>query len=343
MTTQKANASWWAIRKPLHKDTVFGKVRLRKIKEVRLSVALTCVDMMVDKELKKEIKRLLNRGYDEKRIKKFFTEGENKEIWAEFNPNKIKVYHFTDDTFATRKVLDDSFDEKKIKTAVTDTGIQKLLLKHLEENDGNPKIAFSPDGIERMNANLVSLNGGKKHQPIYKIRVYEAASKFAVGTSGNKADKFVEAAKGTNLYFGVYADENGTRSFVTIALNEVIERLKQGLSPVPETNENNAKLLFWLSPNDLVYVPGESETLHAEAINSLDTDRIYKMVSSSGSQCFFINSRVSTCIVNKLEFSPLNKMERCISGEMIKEICIPIKVDRLGNIIYIGTEFLPRD
>ena len=343
VTTQKANASWWAIRKPLHKDTVFGKVRLRKIKEVRLSVALTCVDMMVDKELKKEIKRLLNMGYDEKRIKKFFTEGENKEIWAEFNPNKIKVYYFTDDTFATRKALDDSFDEKKIKTAVTDTGIQKILLNHLEENDGNPKIAFSPDGIERMNANLVSLNGGKKHQPIYKIRVYEAASKFAVGTSGNKTDKFVEAAKGTNLYFGVYADENGTRSFVTIALNEVIERLKQGLSPVPETNENNAKLLFWLSPNDLVYVPGEEETLHAEAIKSLDTDRIYKMVSSSGSQCFFINSRVSTCIVNKLEFSPLNKMERCISGEMIKEICIPIKVDRLGNIIYIGTEFLPRD
>ncbi len=343
MTTQKANASWWAIRKPLHKDTVFGKVRLRKIKEVRLSVALTCVDMMVDKELKKEIKRLVNRGYDEKRIKKFFTEGENKEIWAEFNPNKIKVYYFTDDTFATRKVLDDSFDEKKIKTVVTDTGIQKLLLKHLEENDGNPKIAFSPDGIERMNANLASLNGGKKHQPIYKIRVYEAASKFAVGTSGNKADKFVEAAKGTNLYFGVYADENGTRSFVTIALNEVIERLKQGLSPVPETNENNAKLLFWLSPNDLVYVPGEGETLHAEAIKSLDTDRIYKMVSSSGSQCFFINSRVSTCIVNKLEFSPLNKMERCISGEMIKEICIPIKVDRLGNITYIGTEYLPKN
>ena len=26
-------------------------------------------------------------------------------------------------------------------------------------------------------------------------------------------------------------------------------------------------------------------------------------------------------------------MQRAITGEMIKEICIPIKVDRLGNII----------
>ena len=341
MTTQKANASWWAIRKPLHKDTVFGKVRLRKIKEVRLSVALTCVDMMVDKELKKEIKRLLNRGYDEKRIKKFFTEGENKEIWAEFNPNKIKVYYFTDDTFATRKALDDSFDEKKIKTAVTDTGIQKILLNHLEENDGNPKIAFSPDGIERMNANLVSLNGGKKHQPIYKIRVYEAASKFAVGTSGNKTDKFVEAAKGTNLYFGVYADENGTRSFVTIALNEVIERLKQGLSPVPETNENNAKLLFWLSPNDLVYVPGEEEI--KKGIISCNVEKIYKMVSCTGNELHCIPSFISSPVLQTTELGSNNKAQRAWNGEMIKEICIRIKVDRLGNIIYIGTEFLRRD
>ena len=137
----------------------------------------------------------------------------------------------------------------------------------------------------------------------------------------------------------MYADENGVRTFETVALNEVIERLKQGLSPVPETNGNNAKLLFCLSPNDLIYVPSEEELVKGEIY--VNGDRIYKMVSSSGPQCFFIKGTVATCIVNKLEFSPLNKMERAISGEMIKEICIPIKVDRLGNIIYIGTEYLP--
>ena len=343
LTQQKANDDWWAVRKPLHKDTVFGKVSLRKIKEVRLSVAIQEPDSIVDKELKVEIKRLIRLGYDEKRIKKFFTEGENKEIWAEFNPAKIKVYYFTDDTFATRKALDESFDRKKIENSVTDTGIQKILLRHLAENDNDPKIAFSPDGIERMNANIVRLNGGKKHTPIYKVRVYEAASKFAVGTVGNKKDKYIEAAKGTNLYFAIYHDNNGNRQYETIPLNEVIDRLKRRLSPVSEVNENNAKLLFWLSPNDLVYVPSEQGLQN----NSVDVDinphQIYKMVSCSGSQCFFIESRVSNTIVNKMEFSPLNKMERAISGEMIKEICIPIKVDRLGNITYIGTEFLPKE
>ena len=339
---QQSNPNWWAVRKPLHKDTVFGKVSLRKIKEVRLGVALQNPDGMVDKELRTEIKRLLSLGYDEKRIKKYFTEGDNKDVWSEFNPGKIKVYYYTDDTFAVRKSLDESFDEKRIRTSVTDTGIQKILLEHLKENANDPKIAFSPDGIEKMNANMQRLNGGKVHQPIYKVRVYEHASKFAVGGEGNKKDKYVEAAKGTNLYFAIYADETGKRSFDTIPLNVVIERLKGGLGPVPEVNSVGEKLLFYLSPNDLVYVPTEDD-VKSGATNCITADRLYKMVSSSGAQCFFLNERVATTIVNKVEFSPLNKMERALTGEMIKEVCLPLKVDRLGNITYIGTEFFLKE
>ena len=60
------------------------------------------------------------------------------------------------------------------------------------------------------------------------------------------------------------------------------------------------------------------------------------MVSSNKKQAFFIKSEVASTIVDKFEFSALNKQERALSGEMIKEICIPIKVDRLGHIIKIG-------
>ena len=341
-TVQMTDNDWWVVRKPLHKDTVFAKVSLRKIKEVRLSIALQKVDNIVDRELRKEMQRLLGLGYDEKRIKKFFAEGENKEIWAEFNPNKIKVYYFTDDTFAVRKSLDESFDEKKIKEHITDTGIQKILLKHLEENGHDPQIAFSPDGIERMNADLIRLNNGKRHKPIYKVRWYECANKFAVGTTGNKKDKYVEAAQGTNLYFAVYISKEGLRSFDTIPLNEVIERLKNRLSPVPEINRNGDRLLFYLSPNDLVYLPTYEEIESGSVSVRSHRSRIYKMVSAGDYKCFFISGTVAKSIVNKVEFSSQNKMERAITGEMIKEICIPLKVDRLGQIVYIGTEFLPQ-
>jgi CRISPR-associated endonuclease Csn1 len=83
-----------------------------------------------------------------------------------------------------------------------------------------------------------------------------------------------------------------------------------------------------------VYLPTKEELKNG--VGEVDKKRIYKMVSSSGNQCFFVSERVSSPIVNKVEYSALNKMERAITDEMIKETCLPLKVDRLGNIISLG-------
>lgn len=334
--SQNSNPDWWAVRKPLHKDTIFAKVALKKIKHVRLGVAILNPDDIVGKELRDKIKRLIGLGYDEKRIKKYFSEGENKDIWAEFNPGKVPVYYFTDDTFAVRKDLDESFDAKKIE-AITDTGIQKILLKHLLENGADHKVAFDPDGVERMNADIRRLNNGRKHKPIYKVRWYESAGKFAIGNVGNKKDKYVEAAKGTNLYFAIYVDASGKRTFETIPLNDVIDRLKKRMSPVPDVNDAGNRLLFCLSPNDLVYVPAQEELM----LNKVDKhkyEQVYKVVSFTNKRLYAIPYSVSNVIVNKFEYGALNKIE--FTKE--KDICIPFKVDRLGNIKYIGTELLPK-
>lgn len=336
----------WAIRKPMHKDTVFGEVNLRKIKTVSLNEAIKRPSRVVEKEFKMTLQSLIKQGYDAKRIKRYFED--NKDVWQDINLSKIEVYYFTKETkerfFATRKLLDTSFNKKKIEESITDTGIQKILLRHLEMKDNNPDLAFSADGIDEMNRNIVELNHGKFHQPILKVRVYEKADKFSVGKKGNKSSKFVEAAKGTNLYFADYETEvlnekTGKvvkkRTYATIPLNVVMERLKQGLPPAP-ADENGNEPKFVLSPNDLVYVPKKNEIDSGCSCISIDFNRLYKMVSSSGNQCFFIKCNIANIIVDKIEFSPLNKMERSITGEMIKEVCIPIKVDRLGNISKIS-------
>ncbi|MPN23454.1 CRISPR-associated endonuclease Cas9 [bioreactor metagenome] len=144
----------------------------------------------------------------------------------------------------------------------------------------------------------------------------------------------MEAAKGTNLFFAIYANENGKRNYETIPLNTVIERLKQGLGAVPEINEKGDKLLFYLSPNDIVYVPvnEDDRLIISSDLSKEKCENLYKMVSSSGTQCFFIKSEVATSIVNKMEYSPLNKMEKSIDGIMIKEVCWKVEVDRLGKI-----------
>lgn len=263
----------WAIRKPMHKETVSGKVDLS---------------------------------------------------WVKVPKGKILT--------ATRKTLDTSFDFKSINS-ITDTGIQKILRNYLEFK-GSPELAFSPEGIEDLNKNIEKYNDGKSHQPINKVRVFELGSKFQVGQTGNKKDKYVEAAKGTNLFFAVYEDKNGKRSYETIPLNIVIERQKQGLSVVDLKGIND----FYLCPNDLVYIPSEDEIENKNNIDFKDltkekVKKIYKVVSFSGGQIFFIRQDVATSIVNKAEFSTLNKMERAIDGSMVKEHCIKLNVDRLGDIL----------
>lgn len=341
----------WAIRKSMHKDTVFGEVNLRFVKLVSLNEALKNPNSIVNKDFKGKVLDLLGENRDAKYIKKYIEE--NKDVWSDIDIKKIDVYYFTKDTndrfFATRKPIDTSFNEKKIIESVTDTGIQKILLAHLDANENNPDLAFSPDGIDKMNQNIIALNNGKFHQPILKVRVYEKAEKFTVGTIGNKSSKFVEAAKGTNLFFAIFCSEKlnketgeieKVRSYYTIPLNVMIDCQKKFGSTWRDNVESylkenkfvsdDVKLLFIISPGDLVYVPKCGETA------MIDKNRIYKMVSGSGTDWYFNSINLASIIWDKKEFGPLNKTARTITGEMIKETCIPIKVDRLGNILEIN-------
>ena len=275
----KQEGTNWAIRKPLHKETVSGKI-------------------VLDRKIGKD---------------------------------KILT--------ATRKTVDITFTEKII-SSITDTGIQKILLNYLKYK-GSPEVAFSAEGLEELNKNIAQYNDGKKHQPIYKVRIFEEGSKFPLGETGVKATKYVEAAKGTNLFFGVYQGKE-KRTYATIPLNEVIERQKQGLPSVPGRNQKGEPLLFSLSPNDLVYVPIEGEIIETIDFNNLSKEqkeRIYKTVSFTGNECHFVKSTIASLIKtydakSKIgELGSLNKLEVTISGDSrIKEVCIKLKVDRLGNI-----------
>ena len=334
MSKQEDNINWWAIRKPLHKEIVRGEVNLRKETTISLKEAIDNPTRIIDKDLKKKLRELIIKGYNEKLIKKYFED--NNESWQEVNLKKIPAYYFTKDTkdryFASRSLLDESFDMKKIENKITDTGIRTILLRHLEVEGGDSKVAFSPEGLERMNKNIEILNGGKKHKPIYKVREYEKAEKFAVGMRGNKASKFVEAAKGTNLFFAVY-DNGKKRSFATVPLNEVIRLQKEGLPSAP-ANEEGLLPKFVLSPNDLVYVPTEDELRSGLLPENPAPERIYKMVSCTGNEAHFIPAFVAYPLIQTQELGSNNKAQRAWTNEMIKEICIPLKVSRLGKIMY---------
>lgn len=192
----------------------------------------------------------------------------------------------------------------------------------------------------------------KRHKPIRNVRIYEVGKKFSVSDNANsaKSTKYVEAAKGTNLFFAVYWDEEKQkRVFETIPFNEVVEYQKQRatlskevMKTVPYIPVKPAlgRFMFCLSPNELVYVPTDEEMANPSSVDIKKMTheqiaRIYKLVSCTGARGFFIKSNVAISIYDKFEFSSLNKMERDTEGAMVKERCWKFEVDRLGNIVNV--------
>jgi len=290
----------WAIRKPLHKETVSGKVG--------------------------------------------------------FPAPKGKI------AAATRVSLSDIKTEKHLEK-ITDVSIRKILEKHVtnyidDEGKANFELAFNQEGIDELNKNIKTLNNGKNHQPIYKVRLYEVGSKFNVGYVGNKKDKYVEAAKGTNLFFAVYEnEETKKREYETVPLNVVIEHQKQDAllpknerTPIP-INKEKGKFLFVLSPNDLVYVPSDDEIENPNSVDYTDLskeqkERVY-VVNDFSSAIYFTPNQLAKHIAPKeVDLSYDAKKEKLtgsfdtktasMNGVQIKERCWKLKADRLGNVVKVG-------
>ena len=344
----------FAIRKPLHKETVYGEVVLQYISQIKLDKALKIAHRIVDAKLRNHIFEMRKKyGYTDKQLKTYLTKTcAQSPQWAHIDLKKVDVRMLSSDEgekakIATRKALDMTFDQKKINEHIGNADIKNILLNHLANNANDPKRAFSPEGIATMNENIVQLNNGKAHLPIYKIKYCDTRGKaFAVGLRGNRSKKIVVTADGTNLFLAVYANDEGKRSFKMIDLQTAIELKKQKAELAPTYNELGEHLLFIMSPNDLVYMWLPGEDLQNLTGNNLDTRRIYKMVSATSEQCFFVPHNVSKPIYPSKEYDTMNKIE-CVNHYDIEQIvgnntkisikkyCIPLKIDRLGRLISV--------
>ncbi len=288
----------WAIRKPLHKETIYGKFDLIKPKKQE-EIATFSRKNLSDLKSKKSIKKITDKIIREVII-----------------PNHLKSYIKTDGNFDYEK-------------------------------------AFSPEGIEELNKNIKYLNNGKPHQPIYKVKMYEVGSRFPLSDNPEspKHKKYVEAADGTNLYFVVYWDKKiKKRDFETISLKSVIAHQKteahlpkKQRTTIP-INEEKGEFLFYISPNDLVYVPDDNENINMidwDNLNSEQITRIFKVNDFSDKTIYFTPVHVAKSISPKEIDLRISKNKiigsydiktAVYNSKPIKESMIKLQTDRLGNI-----------
>jgi len=105
-----------------------------------------------------------------------------------------------------------------------------------------------------------------------------------------------------------------------------------------------AKTLFLLKQNDLIYLPEKEEEVvtdksspfYAQFWNDkmARSKNIYSVVKYSGNEIYFIRHNIAQMIENKLEFGSQNCYQK-INGVSIKDYCIKITADRLGNIFPV--------
>ena len=257
---------------------------------------------------------------------------EYERIWiAQFNPYASKR------TSLSKKEYTEKLTEEKINKdfPYPETNrIAQLMITHLKEYNNNPKEAFSAEGLEILNKKAITdSNIGKPIKTITRIETKSDDDKF-----GNK---YVEVDKGAVAYFIIYEHEETKErpEMYSLSTHKAIERLVEG-KPLADRKAGYNTII--LSPDELVYIPTEDELKKIKAnepnpINWNDKkaifERIYKMVSSSKKQCFFIpNSIAKPLDENGEELGANNKAEKSWDGIMIKQVCIKIEINRLGNI-----------
>jgi len=339
--------SWAAVRRSMFKEPQ-GIIYLKEIVLKKLSDAIA---IQIEKEKHRNIKGNKPAAYIyDQEIRphiKNLIQQYNSDITAiktslKKSPLKDKDGNIVDSVrvaifkeYAAKRVtLDASFDEKKIAKIPYSNHqpangrkqtLPQILKQHLQDF-GKPEAAFVGEGLDQLHKKLGF--------PLKKVTIYEAKdpeTKFK--------GKYYETDKGGNVFFVIKQNLEGKREMYTLPLLEAIERLANKL---PLVDAEEGYTYFTISPNELVYVPEEGENINT--IDWSDTrkifHKIYKMVSCSGSECYFLPHNVASLLLpysaqtKKGEFGSLNKTENTIEGISIKRNCIKLKVDRLGNVIF---------
>lgn len=221
----------------------------------------------------------------------------------------------------------------------------------------NPQIAFTTDGIIDMNNHIVELNNNKSHKPIYKVKVTQAKGKaFLVSEPDKnkplvvKNKQYVITDSDSNRFCGIYKDKDGHTKIYVPSLRETIATIKldEDLMPHYHPDKDTYELKFCLSPLDMVYMPTKDEIESGHINNNVDISRIYVVNDFKGNTMYFRPYYYATAIIkNEVDFrldekgktigSCSDKTANC-EGMSIRDNCVPIKIDRLGNILKIGYE-----
>ena len=250
-----------------------------------------------------------------------------------------------------------------VLSRMVDVDLKNKVISHIDTMGGY-KEAFTENGIKEFNKRLEEEFNikfpGKKFKPITSVKLIstkdgneEAEQELSLLALERKSsyNKNLLISTGSNYAFAVLEKE-GIRHFdevsffdATKLVNESFKKGNRNIAEIMikyfENKHPTSKLLFLLKQNDIVYLPHKGENTITDPNNSgypifwndkkSRSANIYTVVKFSGKQIYFLKHDIAQVLINKVEFGSQNCYEKA-NGISIKDRCIKLKVDRLGNI-----------
>ena len=164
-----------------------------------------------------------------------------------------------------------------------------------------------------------------------------------------KNKQFVISDSGSNNYCGIYKSDEGKTKIYVPSLRDTIYsyRNNEDLFPERHPDDSSYYFRFTLSPLDLVYVPTIDEMESQHIGNGVDYSRIFVVndFNDQGKMYFRPYSFANAITEKEVDYRVDEKGKLVGSfsdktanfeGCSIRDNCVPIRVDRLGNIIEIN-------
>ncbi len=342
------------------------RIKLTKLAGKQFATEKT-IEKIIDPLIKTAIKKHFEERYKKNKTEAFSAEGIN-----ELNKDrKVPIYgfkiYYKDQSekyaltkFANKKNTDKNFDE--ILERIIDEELKKEIVSHVDKK-GDFKEAFSAEGLQGFNKHLeeifLKMNPSKKFKPVTSIKLKAAGtdeedemdlSLLQLIRKNSYNDRLM-VSTGSNYAFAIL-EKDGKRHFDEISffhatgiVNEAFKKGNKNINYIIqqhfEENHPDSKLLFLLKQNDVVYLPQSDKDGTTDIANSNQSEfwsdtynrakNIYIVVKFSGNQIYFLKHDIANVLANKIEFGSQNCYEK-VNSISIKDNCIKLNVDRLGNI-----------
>ncbi|AOW19677.1 type II CRISPR RNA-guided endonuclease Cas9 [Urechidicola croceus] len=334
-------------RGQLHKETVYGKINEVVVKEEKINAKF-------DLEKINKVTKPIYRNALLKRLQEF--NGEPKKAFTGKNslsknpiyldvaqtktlPESVKVQFF-EENYTIRKEISPDLKIDKI----IDKGIQRILLKRLDEFNGKPKEAFSnleknPIWLNKEKGiaiKRVKIKGVKNVESLHNKRDHLGNEILQKGKSA--PNDYVST--GNNHHVAIYQDKNGKLQEKVVSFYEAVARVNNKL-PIIDQDFNKDlgwKFLFTMKQNEMFVFPSEDfKPLETDLMDKKNNSKISKnlfRVQKLGNKDYTFRHHLETKIedIKKLrDFTYIRKR----NPESIKNI-IKVRINHLGNIVHVG-------